>query len=283
VSLREAFKEGEFVYTCEIDLPHGTNIISLQDKFKLLHDKVHAVNVPDNQRAMLRMSSLGGAMLLKQNGIEPILQVSCRDRNRLAIQADLLSAWTFGIENVLCMTGDHTLVGDYRNVKPVYELDSVNLIALVKRLNEGYDSSHKKLDGKPNFLIGAVFNPSVEPIEPELIKLEKKIRAGAQFIQTQPVFELEKFAKILDSIKNYNVKILPGVIVFRSYENALFARNRIPGVEIPDHIIRRLKLSKDTREEGIKIAKECIEFAKEYCDGIHIFTLGHEEILKEIL
>jgi methylenetetrahydrofolate reductase (NADPH) len=237
----------------------------------------------------MRFGSLGMCILLKQNGFEPIYQVTCRDRNRIALQSDILTAAAFGIENLLLLTGDHTVLGDHKDAKPVFDLDSVSLIYTVKRLMEGYDLAGNKLEGEPpSFCIGAVVSPEAEPLEPQLFKMEKKILAGAEFFQTQLVFNPEKFIKFIDIVrKNFGkIPILAGITILKSVAMAKYMNENVAGVNVPEHLIEELKRDdKKTKsgQTGIEISAKIIKEIKNYCEGIHIMPLGWYHKIGDLL
>src|SRR6058998_887170 len=210
--LRERLEAGKFVITTEMKPPKGTDLSQFLYTAALLKDKVHAVNVTDNQRAIMRLSSLGGATLLIREGLEPILQVTCRDRNRLALQSDLLAAWVLGIKNVLVMTGDPVEAGDHPMAKPVFDLGSTSLLNLIAQLNAGSDGAEHPLEGKSDFFCGATVNPCLEPLEPELQRFAEKVEAGARFFQTQAIYDLEAFARFIEFARRLPVYIIAGLI-----------------------------------------------------------------------
>lgn len=280
--LREKLEKGEFVITAELCPPKGPDISSFINKARLLKGTVDAVNVTDNQRAIMRMCALACAKILKDEGIEPILQVTCRDRNRIALQSDLLGAYSFGIYNILALTGDYVTEGDHPTAKPVFDLDSVLLIKAISGLNDGIDLGGKKLNSKTNFFIGAVVNPCAEPIEPHIVNFEKKINMGARFFQTQAIFDIEKFSRFMDYAKRFPVKILGGVLLIKSAKMARFLNENVPGVDVPKEILDRFEKSSDPIKTGIEIAKEQIRQLRALCHGVHIMTVGNEERVVDI-
>src|SRR5947207_4470540 len=199
--LRDRLEAGKFVITTEMEPPKGTDLSQFLSTAALLKDKVHAVNVTDNQRAIMRLSSVGGSALLIRQGLEPILQVTCRDRNRLALQSDLLTAWVLGVRNVLAMTGDPVEAGDHPMAKPVFDVSSAALLQMIGQLNSGNDAAGHPLEGKTDFFCGATVNPCVEPLEPELKRFEEKVAAGARFFQTQAIYDLDAFARFMEIVK----------------------------------------------------------------------------------
>ena len=289
MKLKDLFYK-KFVITSEIGPPKGWQVQHLIEEVKkYLKDKVDAINVTDNQSSVMRFGSLGMCILLKQNGFEPIYQVTCRDRNRIALQSDILTAAAFGIENLLLLTGDHTVLGDHKDAKPVFDLDSVSLIYTVKRLMEGYDLAGNKLEGEPpSFCIGAVVSPEAEPLELHLFKMEKKILAGAEFFQTQLVFNPEKFIKFIDIVrKNFGkIPILAGITILKSVAMAKYMNENVAGVNVPEHLIEELKRDdKKTKsgQTGIEISAKIIKEIKNYCEGIHIMPLGWYHKIEDLL
>jgi len=289
MKLKDLFYK-KFVITSEIGPPKGWQVQHLIEEVKkYLKDKVDAINVTDNQSSVMRFGSLGMCILLKQNGFEPIYQVTCRDRNRIALQSDILTAAAFGIENLLLLTGDHTVLGDHKDAKPVFDLDSVSLIYTVKRLMEGYDLAGNKLEGEPpSFCIGAVVSPEAEPLELHLFKMEKKILAGAEFFQTQLVFNPEKFIKFIDIVrKNFGkIPILAGITILKSVAMAKYMNENVAGVNVPEHLIEELKRDdKKTKsgQTGIEISAKIIKEIKNYCEGIHIMPLGWYHKIGDLL
>ena len=289
MKLKDLFYK-KFVITSEIGPPKGWQVQHLiEEAKKYLKDKVDAINVTDNQSSVMRFGSLGMCILLKQNGFEPIYQLTCRDRNRIALQSDILTAAAFGIENLLLLTGDHTVLGDHKDAKPVFDLDSVSLIYTVKRLMEGYDLAGNKLEGEPpSFCIGAVVSTEAEQLEPQLFKMEKKILAGAEFFQTQLVFNPEKFIKFIDIVrKNFGkIPILAGITILKSVAMAKYMNENVAGINVPEHLIEELKRDdKKTKsgQTGIEISAKIIKEIKNYCEGIHIMPLGWHHKIGDLL
>lgn len=281
--LEEKLDRGEFVITAELCPPKGPDTSSFINKARLLKDKVDAVNITDNQRAIMRMCALACARIVKDLGLEPIFQITCRDRNRIALQSDLLGADSFGIKNVLALTGDYVSEGDHPQTKGVFDLDSVLLIKVIAGLNSGIDLAGKNLNGKTDFFIGAAVNPCAEPPEPHLVSFEKKILAGVQFFQTQAIFDVDRFSKFVDYTKHFHVKILGGILLVKSAKMARFLNDNVPGVYVPEKLIDRLEKSKNPIQEGIKIAKEQIKQLRDICHGVHIMTVGNEELVLDII
>jgi len=286
---RETLKTKDFIVTAEVGPQKGTDTSKLIEHIDLLKDKVDALNATDNQGSVMRYPSVGACMLIKERGGEPILQVTCRDRNRLAIQADLLLAYSRGIDNVLCLTGDSIDVGDHPEAKPVFDLDSVQLIHLVHNLNSGRDMAGNELEGKTDFCIGTTGTPSADPIEPQLIKFKKKLKAGVSFVQTQAVYDLDQLKRFVEFARKIDdkVRILAGIVPVISARMAEYMNENVPGVFVPQWIIDELaKTPKKGRiKKGIEIAAGLIRRIKEegICDGVHIMFIGREERIPEIL
>lgn len=278
----EVLKTKKFVVTAELFPPKGTNVQPLLEKTKLLKGKIDGFNVTDNQRAVMRLGSLAICRLLKEQDCEPVLQMTCRDRNRIALESDLLSASVLGIENILILSGDHPQQGDHKEAKPVYDLDPVQLLKTARTLESGVDLASKKLDGVPKFCLGAVVNPMAEPLDLQLQVMEKKIKAGAEFFQTQPVFDLKLLETFLQKTKPFGVKILIGVFLLKSATAAQFMNDKL-GLKIPAHFIQQLNQSKNPLIEGIEISACIIRQMKDLVDGVHIMALGVEENIPQIL
>lgn len=286
---REALKTNDFIVTAEAGPVKGANTEKMQEHIELLKDKVHALNVTDNQSSVMRYSSLGTCLLVKEHGGEPVFQVTCRDRNRLAIQGDLLFAYSRGINNVLCLTGDSIDVGDHKEAKPVFDLDSVQLIHLVHTLNSGKDMAGNELDGAVDFCIGSTATPSADPIEPQLIKFKKKLNAGVDFIQTQAVYDLDELKRFMEYTRKVNekTKILAGIVLLTGAKMASFMNENVPGIFVPQPLIDELAKAPKGKSLsfGIEIAGRLIKQIKKekICDGVHIMAIGREEVVPEIL
>jgi 5,10-methylenetetrahydrofolate reductase len=275
------------VVTSEVAPPKGTNLEKMIHHIELLKDKVDAINITDHQSSVMRFPSLGGAILIKEMGGEPILQMTCRDRNRLALQADLLFASSRGVHNVLCLTGDSLLLGDHKEGKSVFDLDSSQLLAAIRRLERGNDLAGNDLDGGVSFCAGAIVTPEANPLEPQLIKFEKKIEAGAEFIQTQAVYDLDRFKQFMDYARQFPAKILAGVILLTSAPMARFMNKNVAGVNVPQELIDEMASAPKGRaiEKGIEIAGRMIGRIREerMCDGVHIMAIGREELVPDIM
>lgn len=281
MSFRDIINSGKFVVTAEIGPPKGTDIKEMLHHMQLLKGKIDAANITDNQSAVMRICSLAVCKLAIENGLEPILQMTCRDRNRIGLQADLLGANILGIKNVLCMTGDHVSAGDHKQAKPVYDVESVQLLKIVDGLNNGKDMSGNDLKGATDFFQGAVVTPESNPIEPQLIKFEKKVNAGARFFQTQAIYDIEKFKTFISHAKKFPVKIMAGIVVLKSAGMANFMNNFVPGIKVPQNLIDELKAAGKEKalDTGLNIAARHIKQLKDekICDGVHIMAIGMED------
>ena len=286
MSLRSQFEAGKFVVTTEIGPLKGTDTTEVEEVAELLKGKIDAANATDQQSSVMRLGSMVTCHILKQKGLEPIIQMTCRDRNRLALQSDLLSAWVMGIENVLALTGDLPEMGDHPQAKKVYDLDSITLLQAITRLNEGFDMSGSELQGKPDFFSGAVVkvvNDTEASLELQLIKLEKKIEAGAKFIQTQAVYEPDVFEKFMKRAAKFNVPILAGVIPLKSAGMARFMNKNVSGVFVPDALIEKMTQAEDKSRTGIEMAGQLIKDLKGLCQGVHIMAIGSEKKVPMVL
>ncbi|TQO57218.1 methylenetetrahydrofolate reductase [Paraclostridium bifermentans] len=285
--LREALESGKFAITAEMAPPKGIDLSHLVECAKAVKGRVHAVNVTDFQSAVMRTTSLTTCKLLKDEGLEPVLQVTGRDRNRIAIQGELLSAGVFGIENMLALTGDHTIVGDHPQAKPVFDLDCVGILQTAQKLSQGTDMVGNQLKGSPEFYLGASVTPRYTPIEIQLLKMKKKINAGAKFFQTQAVYDIDTMREFKEYTKEMNTKILVGIIPLKSPGMAKFMNENVPGIYVPDELIDRLRSvgKENWASEGIKIAGELIQQLRDedLCDGVHIMAIGAEENVPAIL
>jgi len=260
-AFRETLQSGKFVVTSEIGPPKGTNIEPMLHHIDLLKDRIDGMNVTDNQSSVMRYPSVGGTLYIKERGGEPILQMTCRDRNRLALQADILFAYSRGVRNILCLTGDAVPVGDHKEAKGVFDLDSVTLLQTIRTMETGKDLGGNDLDGTVDFCAGAIVTPEANPIEPQMIKFEKKVEAGAEFIQTQAIYDMENFKRFMEYARKFDVKILAGIILLTSQPKGTKVAK---GIEIAGRMVRQLN------EEKI-------------CDGVHIMAIGKEEVVPDIL
>ena len=253
----------------------------------ILKDIVDGINVTDNQSSVMRFPSIGTCLLIKEHGGEPILQMTCRDRNRLALEAELLFANTRGIGNVLCLTGDAIPVGDHKEAKSVFDLDSVQLLGAIRLMESGKDLGGNDLNGAVEYCAGAIVTPEAVPIEPQMIKFEKKVEAGAEFFQTQAIYDLDNFARFMDYARKFPVKILAGIVLLASANAARYMTNNVPGVVVPQYLIDEMASAPKGEgvKKGIAIAGRMIATIKKesLCDGVHIMAIGKEEVVPDIL
>lgn len=281
MSLKNALESGKFTITAEVGPPKGTDIKEMLHHAEVLKGKIDAVNVTDNQSAVMRICSIAICKLLLDMGLDPVLQMTCRDRNRIGLQSDLLGASVLGIRNVLCMTGDHPNAGDHKEAKPVYDIESAQLLRVVDSLNNGKDMMGNELKGATDFFQGAVVTPEANPLEPQLIKFEKKVKAGAKFFQTQAIYDIDKFKEFMKSARRFPVKILAGIVLLKSAGMANYMNKFVPGIRVPLELIDELKAAgKDgALDAGINIAARHIRQLKEekVCDGVHIMAIGAED------
>ncbi|GAB1542020.1 methylenetetrahydrofolate reductase [Scytonema sp. NUACC21] len=284
-SFRKAAQAGEFLVTAEVAPPKGGDPTHTIAMAATLKGRVHAVNITDGSRAVLRMSSLVASTILLQNGIEPICQLACRDRNRIALQADLMGAHALGIHNILALTGDPVKAGDHPQAKGVFDLESVRLLQLIQKLNHGVDSNEQSLtDGALNLFAGAAVDPQCGSWSGLQSRFERKLEAGAQFFQSQLITDFERLEKFMDTIAaGCNKPILAGIFLLKSAKNAEFINRCVPGVKIPQHIIDRLAQAKDPLEEGMKIAAEQVQIARQLCHGVHMMAVKREDLIPQIL
>jgi methylenetetrahydrofolate reductase (NADPH) len=289
-NLEAVLESGQFAVTAELGPPKGTNRQVIEKKAESLKGYCDAFNVTDNQTAIVRMSSLASCILVKQMGLDPVLQITCRDRNRLAIQSDVLGAIAFGIKNILCLSGDHQKFGNHPTAKNVFDIDSIQLIQTLKKMREEKKFlSDDTFTGDAPIFIGAACNPYADPFEFRVLRLAKKVKAGADFIQTQGVFNVPKFKKFMEMVCDQGldkqVHILAGLIPMKSAGMARYMRDSVAGLEVPDELVTRMKEAKDAKEEGLKIALETIEQLREIpgVHGIHIMAVGWEEIVPAIV
>jgi len=285
MSLKSALAAKQFVTTCEIGPPKGTDTTEVKENTEVLRGKVTAANVTDQQGAVMRLGSMATSYMIKQAGLDPIYQETCRDRNRIALQSDLLSAWMLGIENVLCLTGDLPTLGDHPQAKGVFDLDSVQLLQIVGKLNSGFDMVGNTLKGKTDFFAGAVVNPGVDgaTLEMQIMKMEKKIKAGAKFFQTQGIYEPDKFAKFMKRVEGFGVPVLAGIIPLKSAGMAKFMNKNVAGVFVPDELINRMAKAEDKAKTGIEMAGNLIKELKDICQGVHIMAIGWEKKVPQII
>jgi methylenetetrahydrofolate reductase (NADPH) len=272
-----------FIITAELAPPRGSDLGPFLRMAEFVAPHVDAINVTDNQGANMRMTPLTAAALLVREGIEPIMQLTCRDRNRLALQSDLLGAAAMGIHNILALSGDHISCGDHSQGRAVFDLDSVLLIQTIQGLNEGLDINGKPLDGNTTFFAGAAAAPEVEPFIVTRPKLVKKAVAGARFFQTQAVFDPQKLTMFCEAVEPLEVKIIAGILVLRSAKMAEYINRNIPGLKIPQAVVERLASSPNAAAEGVRIATELAVRCRGLCHGVHLMAMGRDEIVPEIV
>ena len=285
--ITELFDNGEFVVTAEVGPPKGFHLEHLVEEASEYLSKISAVNVTDNQSSVMRTSTLATCVAMKNAGLNPIYQATCRDRNRLALQSDLLGAAAMGIDNILCLTGDHTKMGDHPGAKPVFDLDSVSLLYAASQLEKGYDLAGNELVGEPpKFAKGAVVSPISDSVDAQLAKMERKVMAGADYFQTQAVFEPEKFIKFMESAKQFGKPVQLGVIIPKSVGMCKFMNNNVAGIHVPEEMLEELRADKEKTKAGItgvEIAARIIRECRPYCQGVHIMALGWEAKVPELL
>ena len=284
-NFRTAAQNGDFLITAEVAPPKGGDPTHTIAMTATLKGRVHAVNITDGSRAVMRMSSLVASVILLQNGIEPICQFACRDRNRIGLQADLMGAHALGIRNILALTGDPVKAGDNPQAKAVFDLEAVRLLQLIRNMNQGFDFNEKPLtDGGLDLFAGAAVDPQSKSWSGLQSRFEKKIAAGAQFFQSQLITDFDILEKFMNQIAlGYNKPILAGIFLLKSAKNAQFINKAVPGVNIPEHIIERLAKAKHPLEEGIKIAAEQVQIARGLCQGVHIMAVKREDLIAPIL
>ncbi len=285
--ITELFDNGEFVVSAEVGPPKGIHIDGMVEEAKKYLTDVHFVNVTDNQSSVMRLGSLATCKVLRDAGLNPIFQLTCRDRNRIALESDLLSAAMLGIDNILCLTGDHTKLGDHPQAKPVFDLDSVSLLYTASLLETGKDLGGNDLVGEPpKFAKGAVVSPCSDSVDAQLVKMERKVKAGAEYFQTQAVFEPEKFIKFMEAAKQFGKPVQVGIIIPKSAGMCKFMNKNVAGVHIPDALIEELQADKEKTKAGItgvEIAARIIRECKPYCQGVHIMSLGWESKIPALL
>ena len=283
MNIAELAESGKFIVTAEVGPPKGVDIQEMLHDAELMQGRIDAINVTDQQSSVMRVGSLAISRLLKERGMEPVLQMTCRDRNRIALQSDLLSASVLGIENVLALTGDSVALGDHPQAKPVFDLDSVSLLLAAQDLEQGRDLAGNELKGAPKVCLGAVVTPGADPLEPQIIKMEKKVEAGAQFFQTQAVYEPEKFGEFMKVVAHLNVPVLVGIVLLRSAGMARFMNKNVAGVHVPDSLIEEMDKAENRAQKSIEIAARLINEMQSMCQGVHIMAIGWEKRVPEVL
>ena len=288
MSLQSKIESGQFAVSCEFGPVKGTDTHEIKENIEVLKGKVDAANVTDQQSSVMRLSGLITASLCVQGGLEPIFQMTCRDRNRIALQSDLLGAWVMGIKNVLALTGDLPALGDHPQAKGVFDLDSVTLLSAITRLNEGFDMSGNELKGKPSFFPGAVVkveSNTEASQELQIAKMQKKITAGAKFFQTQAVYDPKSFEKFMKRVEKFKVPVMMGIIPLKNAGFAKFMNANVAGIRVPDDLIQKMSAAaKEDREKtGIQIAADLIKQMKPMCQGVHIMAIGWEKKVPQIM
>ncbi|MHB9002928.1 MAG: methylenetetrahydrofolate reductase [Coriobacteriia bacterium] len=281
--LRQALDAGEFVVTGEVAPPRGTDLTAMLHSATVLGPHCHALNVTDNQGATLHMSSLAASRAVLDAGFEPIFQQTCRDRNRLALQSDLLAAWSLGLKNVLLVTGDDPRGGDHPHAKGVFDLDSTQLLAIASGLNQGRDMMGNELNGSTDFLLGGAVFPEAEPWDVQLVRAVRKVEAGARFVQTQAVFDLEKLTRATESLHQAGAKVIAGILLLKSPRVIDFINTKLAGLMVPDHIAERIRAARDPEAEAVALAAEQVAACREICDGVHIMPLGLDDAIGQVL
>lgn len=281
--LKAKLASGEKTITAEITPPKGIGVKKLLQHAELVAPLVDAINLTDCQRALVKMSSLAASKVLLDNGVEPVFQLTCRDRNRIALQSDLMGAAALGIPNLLCLTGDPVKVGDHPDSKPVFEIESTQLLNLVGHLQNGRDRAGNKMNKATKFFVGAVVNPTLSQNAGQFARMEKKIEGGASFFQTQANYDLEDFRAFLRESRRLGTKILAGILVLHSHEIAYYIHENIPGIRLPDAVLARFAKDPASEEIGIDFAVETMRYLEADCDGFHLMSVRNEEILPRVL
>lgn len=288
-NLEQILEKGDFAVTGELGPPQSADPEVIRNKVKILKGSVDAANITDNQTAIARLCSMAAGVIMLGEGLEPVMQMTCRDRNRLAIQSDVLGAASLGIKNLLCLTGDHQTFGNHPGSKNVFDMDSVQLIQMVKGMrDEKKFQCGDEIKVEPRMFIGAAANPFGDPFEFRVMRLAKKVAAGVDFIQTQGIYDIERFEQWMEGVRerglDKKVHILGGVIPFKSVGAAKYIKFRVPGMRVPDELVDRMKEASDAKKEGIKIAVETVERLKEMkgVHGVHIMAIEWEEKVPEI-
>ena len=285
MKLSKLFKQRKFVVTGEVGPPKGGSAEEVLEGARTMAPFVDAVNVTDNQSAVMRLGSLAVSRLLKEEGIEPVFQLTCRDRNRIALQSDLLSGAALGVENVLIITGDHMVLGDHLEAKKVFDLDSVQLLAAAKGLNEGRDLAGHELGQPPDLCLGAVVNPGSDEVETQLIKMEKKIEAGAEFFQTQAVYDSGLFVQFMERAERFGVPVMVGIVPLKSAGMARYMTENVAGVRVPEEMIKRMAEAPkaDRKKVSVELAAGLVREMKDACQGVHLMPIGWDDLVPDIV
>lgn len=287
--LQEVLDSGRFAVTAEIGPPRSCEVTRLREMARMLRGSAHAFNLTDNQAANVRMSSLASSVICLQEGLEPVMQMTCRDRNRIAMQSDAIGASSLGVRNLLCISGDHQVFGDHPQAKNVYDLDSIQQLMVMRQLKEGRNWAGGALPEPPRLYLGAAENPFADPFEFRVTRLERKADAGAQFIQTQCVLDIERFRRFMRMVVarglHERVHVIAGVIPLRSHKAALFMKGNVPGMSVPDAVLDRLRRSSDPKEEGIRLCEETMNeiSSMEGVHGVHITAIAWEDIIPRLV
>lgn len=285
LNLREAIQANQFVITAEVTPPKGTDLSRMIEQSLILKNRVHAINVTDGSRAVMRMSSWAACLALQQRGLNPVCQITCRDRNKIGLQADLLGMSALGLNEVLALTGDPVKAGDFPKARAVFDLESVRLLSLIKQLNSGFDGNNKPLpDGPANLFAGGAVDPQLASWSGLERRFVQKIESGVQFFQSQLIVDFDRLEQFMDKIANsYKKPIIAGIFLLKSAKNAQFINRNVPGVTIPDRIIDRLAASEAPLREGMAIAAEQVQAAQQLCQGVHMMAVRREDLIPEIL
>lgn len=290
MGLRKRLSEEKFVITSEVGPPaippKGVDISQMLESLEPLKGRLDALNITDLKSSVMRMSALAVAHILKEKGFDPILHFTCRDRNRLALQADLLGAWALGIENILVITGEDVTFGDHPEAKPVFDLSSLELLGTVKRLNDGYDLAENELQGSPDFFVGAGINVMAESegaLKSEIAKMEKKVVAGAKFFQTSPVYDIRSFEKFIKRVEHFRLPIIGGIMFLKSASMARFMNKNIDNVFVPEGLITEMEKAKNREKVSIDIAARLIKELKDLCQGVYLMPVGWEKNIIAVL
>jgi methylenetetrahydrofolate reductase (NADPH) len=289
MKLSDRFKKGEFVFTSEVAPMKGCvrngAVPGFLEEARKVWPQVHAVNVTDSQSALMRLGSLAASVYLQREGIEPIYQMTCRDRNRIALQSDLLSACSLGIKNVLCLTGDHIKLGDHRQAKAVFDIDSVQLLTIANGLNKGYDMVGNRLSTPTDLCLGAVVNPNFEPLDLQLLKMEKKAKVGAEFFQTQAVYDPKIFEYFAKKARDFGVPLQYGIVIIKSPEMAQYINEHVSGITVPDSFIKEIgSVPKEERKEkAIEMTARLVNQIASMVQGVHFMPVGWSDVIPEII
>jgi 5,10-methylenetetrahydrofolate reductase len=286
-SIQEVLESGKFLVSGEIGPPKGPDIEEVIHHVDLLKDKVHAMNITDNQSSVMRYPSLATALIILERGGEPNLQMTCRDRNRMSLENEALFAYTRGVRSILCLTGDSVPVGDHKDAKSVFDLESVQLLKMLRTMEEGMDLGGNEMNAPVKFYKGAIVTPEADPIEPQLIKFEKKVEAGAEWFQTQAIYDMDNFAKFMKTARQYPIKLQAGLVLLTGAGMARYMNKNVPGVVVPDDLIDELSAAEKGKavDVGISIMARHIKRIREekLADGVHIMAIGKEDIVPRIM